>query len=60
MLYSLGAITSDGSNLVLDDHWSLMGAVESLNGILLFGLTTAFLFAMIQEAWRLGRGERNG
>jgi hypothetical protein len=43
----------------LDPHWQLMGALEALNGILLFGLTTAFLFAMIQEVWPLGsRGHR--
>jgi hypothetical protein len=30
----------------------MMGALEALkNGMLLFGLTTAFLFAMIQEVW---------
>ncbi len=29
-----------------------MGALEALNGmLLLFGLTTAFLFAMIREVW---------
>jgi hypothetical protein len=28
-----------------------MGALEALNGMLLFGLTTAFLFAMIQKVW---------
>jgi hypothetical protein len=28
-----------------------MGALEALNGLILFGLTTAFLFAIIQEAW---------
>ena len=27
----------------------MMGALEALNGMLLFGLTTAFLFAMIQR-----------
>jgi len=58
MLYSLNAITSYGhSGLVLDDHWRLMGALESLNGWLLFGLTTAFLFAVIQKAWQLGSSE---
>jgi len=50
MLYSLSAITSYGhANLFLKDRWQLMGALEALNGMLLFGLTTAFLFAMIQE-----------
>jgi hypothetical protein len=51
MLYSLNAITSYGhTNLRLEDHWHLMGALEALNGWLLFGLTTAFLFAIIQKA----------
>jgi len=55
MLYSLNAMTSYGhTNLSLEDHWHLMGALEALNGWLLFGLTTAFLFAVIQKVWFLG------
>ena len=55
MLYSISAITSYGhANLYLKERWQLMGALEALNGMLLFGLTTAFLFAMIQRAWPLG------
>jgi hypothetical protein len=50
MLYSLNAITSYGHTAVeLEAHWHLMGAMEALNGWLLFGLTTAFLFAVIQD-----------
>ncbi|MGD0117783.1 MAG: hypothetical protein ABSD30_06945 [Candidatus Binatus sp.] len=60
MLYSLSAMTSYGhANLFLKDRWQLMGALEALNGMLLFGLTTAFLFAIIQRAWPLGSRERN-
>ena len=36
----------------------MMGVLEALNGVLLFGLTTAFLFAMIQEV--LGIRSRQG
>ena len=55
MLYSLSAMTSYGhANLFLKDRWQLMGALEALNGMLLFGLTTAFLFAIIQRVWPLG------
>jgi hypothetical protein len=55
MLYSLSAMTSYGhANLFLRAHWQMMGALEALNGMLLFGLTTAFLFAMIQQVWPLG------
>ena len=50
MLYSLNAMTSYGhENLALEGHWKLMGAIEALNGWLLFGLTTAFLFGMIEK-----------
>ena len=55
MLYSLSAITSYGhANLFLKDEWQLMGALEAMNGMLLFGLSTAFLFAIIQKVWPLG------
>jgi hypothetical protein len=55
MLYSLSAMTSYGhANFFLEQRWQLMGALEALNGMLLFGLTTAFLFAMIQTVWPLG------
>src|SRR5262245_46813321 len=48
LLYSLSSMTSYGhANLYLTEHWQLMGAMEALNGIILFGLTTAFLFGMI-------------
>jgi hypothetical protein len=60
MLYSLNAITSYGHvNLYLQSRWQLMGALEALNGMLLLGLTTAFLFAMIQRVWPLGSRERH-
>ena len=56
MLYSLNAMTTYGhESISLDAHWQLMGALEALNGMLLFGLTTAFLFAMIQEVWQSHR-----
>jgi len=54
MLYSLNAITTYGhSDLQLAPHWQLMGAVEALNGMLLFGLTTAFLYGVLRRAWAM-------
>lgn len=53
-LYSLSAITTYGhAELYLAPHWQLMGALEALNGLLLFGLTTAFLYAHVQRVWPL-------
>ncbi len=55
MLYSISAMTSCGnSNLNLPNEWQMMGALEALNGMLLFGLSTALLFATIQRVWPIG------
>ena len=62
MLYSLNAMTSYGhTNIRLDEHWQLMGAMEALNGWLLFGLSTAFLYAVVAKAFAaLEEREHNG
>jgi hypothetical protein len=53
MLYSLGAMTAYGhANLFLLPHWQMMGVLQSLAGVLLFGLSTAFMFAMVQTVWQ--------
>ena len=50
VLYSLSAMTTYGhERFDLASHWRLMGALEALNGMILFGLTTAFLYGMIRE-----------
>ena len=50
MLYSLGAMTTYGHQPVyLAEKWQVMGTLEALDGWLLFGLSTAFLFWLIQE-----------
>ena len=52
MLYSLSAMTSYGhADVFLAQHWQLMGAIEALNGMMLFGLSTAFLFAVLRDHW---------
>ena len=58
MLYSLSAMTSYGhETLQLAPRWQMMGALEALNGWILFGLTTAFLFNVMQKAWPHGSNE---
>jgi hypothetical protein len=54
MLYSISVMTTvGGTNLHLDPHWQLMGPLEALDGWILFGLTAAFLFALMQRVWSL-------
>lgn len=56
MLYSVGAITSYGhAPIYLADRWRLLGAIEAVAGLIIFGLTTAFLYAAIHAVWPLGR-----
>jgi hypothetical protein len=51
-LYSLNALTSYGhTDLTLERKWQMMGALEALNGWILFGLSAAFLFTLIQSVW---------
>jgi hypothetical protein len=52
MLYSVDSMTTRGaSGLRLASHWRMMGALEAANGVLLFGVSTAFLAAVLAEAW---------
>jgi len=54
MLYSLGAMTSYGhADINLESRWQLMGPLESLDGWIVFGLTTAVLLAVIQRIWHV-------
>jgi hypothetical protein len=56
MLYSLNSMTAYGhTGLQLESHWHMLGAIEALNGLLLFGLSTAVLFSMIQRLSPHGR-----
>lgn len=45
ILYSLNALTSYGhERLDLADNWQLLGPIQSMGGMIAFGLTTAFIF----------------
>jgi len=34
-----------------EQEWRMLSGIEALNGILLVGWTTAFLFAVVQRSW---------
>ena len=46
---SAGSYTTVGSDIVLPPRWKLLGPFEAVSGMLMFGLTTAFIFAVIQR-----------
>jgi hypothetical protein len=52
MLFSVGSMTTVGApGLVLQRHWQMMGALEAANGALLFGISTAYIFGVMQVYW---------
>ncbi len=54
ILYSLNSMsTLGGSGLTLQPIWRMMGALEAANGMLLFGISTAYIFAVMQAHWPL-------
>ena len=54
ILYSLDSMTTRGaSGLMLEPHWQMMGALEAADGMLLFGISTAYIFAVMQLYWSM-------
>jgi hypothetical protein len=52
ILYSVDSMTTRGaSGLSLQRHWRMMGALEAADGMLLFGISTAYIFALMQAYW---------
>lgn len=52
--YSLSSMTtSEISGLTLPPRFNLLSVLEAVNGALLFGISTAFLFAVMQVHWQL-------
>lgn len=57
ILYSLDSMTTRGaSGLMPEHHWQMMGALEAANGMLLFGISTAYIFAVMQVYWSMLSG----
>jgi hypothetical protein len=38
---------------MLEPHWRMMGALEATDGMLLFGISTSYIFTVMQIYWRL-------
>ena len=46
---SAGSYTTSGSDIVLPPRWKLLGPFEAVCGMLMFGVSTAFIFAVINR-----------
>jgi hypothetical protein len=54
LLFSVDSMSTRGSSgLTLQRHWQMMGALEAVNGMLLFGVSTAYIFAVMQVYWSM-------
>ena len=54
ILYSVDSMSTLGaSGLTVEPHWRMMGALEGMDGMLLFGISTAYIFAIMQAYWSL-------
>src|SRR5262245_40496569 len=59
MLFSVDSMSTRGaSGLVLHRHWQIMGALEAVAGMLMFGISTAYIFAVMQLYWPLLQATR--
>jgi hypothetical protein len=45
--------TRGASGLALQRHWQMMGALGAVDGVLLFGVSTAYMFAVMQTYWSM-------
>jgi hypothetical protein len=51
-VYSLSTMTTfEIQGLALSSRWQMISALEAVNGVLLFGISTAFIFAVMQAYW---------
>lgn len=56
LLYSLGTMTS-ASTAEVGSQWHMVSALDAMDGALLFGISTAFIFTVMQDCWpMLSRG----
>ena len=53
LYFSLSTYTTIGyGDVVLPEKWRLLGALEGISGVLLCGLSTAFLFAVVNALFQ--------
>jgi hypothetical protein len=52
--FSLGSYTTIGyGDVVLPQRWRLLGGIEGVSGVLLCGLSTAFIFAVVNALFQI-------
>jgi voltage-gated potassium channel Kch len=61
LYFSLVSYTTIGyGDVVLPQRWRLLGGIEGVSGTLLCGLSTAFIFAIINAMFQMRLRQRSG
>ena len=61
LYFSLTSYTTIGfGDVVLPQKWRLLGAIEGISGVLLCGLSTAFIFAVVNVLFRTRVDKNSG
>jgi Ion channel len=59
--FSLGSYTTIGyGDVVLPQRWRLLGGLEGVSGVLLCGLSTAFIFAIVNALFQIRMQKSDG
>ncbi|MGB9326587.1 MAG: hypothetical protein WCB47_12070 [Pseudolabrys sp.] len=53
LFFSLDSMSTRGASALMQRPWQMMGALEAVDGMLLFGLSTAYLFSVMQVYWSM-------
>ena len=58
LYYSAGSFTTVGSgSVVVSPRWRLLGPIEATAGMMMFGISTAVIFAVLQRLIRAVFGD---
>ena len=60
LYFSMITFTTLGyGDVTLNESWQILAGAEGMVGIVVFGLTTALLFAVIQKCWRITHDKKS-
>lgn len=53
LYFSTSTYTTVGyGDVVMDKNWRLLGSIEAMNGFMMFGWATAFIFGIVSSLYR--------
>ncbi|GAC16354.1 ion channel [Aliiglaciecola lipolytica] len=60
LYFAISSFTTLGyGDLILSKEWRIMGALSAVNGLIVFGLNTAFLVELMIKTWGTSRTKKD-